>query len=74
MSKPYKNTCRKWLNQIPGTFNRKAIQAEGIKFYTTFSHRFPACSKEEVKHLLRRFKHNSRSTIMYEHTRRSKGK
>jgi len=23
-----KNTCRKWLNQIPGTFNRKAIQAE----------------------------------------------
>jgi len=37
MSKPYKNTCRKWLNQIPGTFNRKAIQAEGIKFYTTFS-------------------------------------
>jgi len=28
MSKPYKNTCRKWLNQIPGTFNRKAIQAE----------------------------------------------
>jgi len=23
-----KNTCRKWLNQILVTFNRKAIQAE----------------------------------------------